>query len=110
MYSQSLHGIVDGNVERLRDNQPNISQRQALWWASYAWNTEERRHGYTAADLVYGPVERETAFTDLGPTELQTPDMSTKILDLLKSRELARVQHLQLKAPNKVRDVVFCLK
>ena len=104
---ERVHGIVDGNVERLRDNQPNISQRQALWWASYAWNTEERRHGYTAADLVYGPVERESAFVDLGPTELQTPDMSTKILDLLKSKELARIQHLQLKASNKVRDALY---
>ena len=104
---ERVHALVDNNAARLREGQPGITQKQALGWALYAWNTEEKRHGFSPADLVFGPVDRETCLTDLGPTELQVPDVSAKILNQLQARERARIEHLRLKASDKIRDALY---
>ena len=104
---ERVHALVDGNIERLRQNQPGLSQSQALRWAMYAWNTEEKRHGYSPADLVFGPVDRDVCFVDIGPTQLQQPDVSVQILEQLKARETARIEHLKVKASDKVREALY---
>ena len=104
---ERVHAIIDGNASRLRENRDSLSQRQALAWACYAWNMEEKRHGYAPADLVFGPCDRETNFLDLSPVELQDRDMKANIVEQLQAREQARIEHLSLKASDKVRDALY---
>ena len=104
---ERIHSLVDSNSARLREARPSLTQKQALSWACHAWNQEEKRHGYSPADLVYGPASRDTSFVDLAPNQLQVPDMSTNILDQLFARERARVEHLKLRADNKIREALY---
>ena len=105
---ERVHGLVDLNVHKLRQDNSKMSQKVALNWACFAWNTLEKRHGYCPADLVFGPSERETSFNNLGPAELQCDrDIHYNILLQLMAKEKARVSHLQLRSSEKVREALY---
>ena len=72
-----------------------------------AWNTTETKGGYSPRHIMFGPQDFDTNILDQGPTELQ--DYSGCLKHLFDGREMqmARINHLTLKASNKIREALY---
>lgn len=101
---ERIHAVVDLNMEMLLERS-TLTEDQALSMAVNAYNQMEMHSGYSPAFLVYNVATIFPSIHNLAPTQLENiPDELPQSLgDVMKSREVALKNHLELRMSEKLR-------
>ena len=104
---ERIHSLVDANVRRLRQDDDQLGLREALIWATWAYNNAELVTGYTPSQLVFGVQEGVTRLLDMAPVQMQeAEDIPMSLAAQMLARETAIATHLQLKASGKIKEML----
>lgn len=100
---ERLHFIIDQNMKKMcQSNFHDVSEYQALKWATAAYNTTESRSGFSPAQLMFGASYHEDSLEQVSPA---MPSQSGHRYELeLKLREQSRQNHQQIKTSLKFKE------
>ena len=105
---ERIHAIVDLNMEMLMDGS-TIGEEEALAMAVNAYNQMELKSGVSPSFLVYNVATTFPSIQNIAPTSLENvvEDLPRSLGDLIKGREEAMANHLQLKMSDKLRRAIL---
>ena len=104
---ERIHGICDQNQIRISETHPNISDDEALVWATNAYNYTEMKTGHSSTSLVFGHNNQLSGLLELAPTELEDVYLPPSIAENLMAREVAIANHYTIKMQQKFRHAIL---
>ena len=109
---ERIHSLVDLNMEKiLNDKSVNcINDNIALSFAISAYNLSEMSSGYSPVQLVFGPQDTLTSVVNQSLSQAESWDPSLRYAQLLKTRQEAVLNHLQIVTQSKFRNIIQNLK
>ena len=85
---ERIHALVDGIVQRLKEENKNMSNEIALIWACNAYNNAELVMNYYPCHLMFGAISQMSNFSDAVLPETDVMDKEYKYMaDLMARRE-----------------------
>ena len=101
---ERAHAIVDMNMEMLMEAS-SISEDEALNMAVNAYNQMEMKSGVSPAFLVYNVSTIFPALANLSPPQSENvgEDLPKSLGDVIKAREAAMKNHLEIRMSDKLR-------
>ena len=87
----------------------NIDEEEALAMAVNAYNQMELKSGVSPSFLVYNVTTTFPSVHSIAPTSLEniSEELPRSLGDLIKGREQAMLNHLQLKMSDKLRRAIL---
>ena len=106
---ERIHGLVDLNMSKiLNDNSVNdINDNIALAFAIAAYNLSDMSSGYSPVQLVFGPQDCLTSVVNQSLSQAEPWDPHLRYAQLLKVRQEAVLNHLQIVTQSKFRNIIL---
>ena len=103
---ERIHAVCDRNISKLRET-GQLSLKEALVWAVWAYNSTELVTGYSPKQLVYGINDEFTRTIDMAPTQMQDFEkIPISLAEQIVARETCIANHLQIKASLKMKEML----
>ena len=104
---ERVHAVIDLNMAKLMDSNPDMTQEQCLTWATYAYNQSESRSGHSPIQLVYGTGDNMTSTLTMTVGECENWDPQLRYAMSLKTRKEALINHLKFRNSQKMRQMIL---
>ena len=106
---ERIHSLVDLNMSKiLNDNTvTDINDNIALSFAVTAYNLSDMSSGYSPVQLVFGPQDSLTSIVNQSLNQAESWDPNLRYAQLLKVRQEAVLNHLQIVTKSKFRNMIL---
>ena len=109
---ERIHSLVDLNMEKILNDKSVtcINDNIALSFAISAYNLSAMSSGYSPVQLVFGPQDTLTSVVNQSLSQAESWEPSLRYAQLLKTRQEAVLNHLQIVTQSKFRNIIQNLK
>ena len=106
---ERIHGLVDLNMTKLLNDHSttDINDNIALAFAIAAYNLSDMTSGYSPVQLVFGPQDSLTSVVNQSLSQAEPWDPNLRYAQLLKVRQEAVLNHLQIVTKSKFRNTIL---
>ena len=93
-------------MDKIKEGDPSITDREALDYALLAKNIETNNKGFSSMQIVYGNNPSLPGITNGTPASFETEFLNDDIKKHIVRTNLARISFLQADADNRLKRVI----